>query len=105
MTARAIAKSLPINQIDPKKRKRDAVSLDYDINPDRYRTSVTALEKYGLVGDVHPEVALRLADEELNPILDMGCGEGRFITVAQTYGLSTVAFDQSEVGPIVKTKI
>ena len=46
--------------------------------------------------DVHPEVAQRFAEEALNPVLDMGCGEGRFINAAQTYDLPTIALDQSE---------
>jgi len=46
--------------------------------------------------DVHPEVAQRFGEEALNPVLDMGCGEGRFINAARTYNFHTIALDQSE---------
>jgi SAM-dependent methyltransferase len=52
--------------------------FDYDSDPDRFRSNVETVERYGLVGDVHTEVAQRIAAEGLWPALDMGCGEGRF---------------------------
>ena len=54
-----------------------------------------ATEKCGLMDDVHPEVAQRFAEEALNPVLDMGCGEGRFINADHTYDLHTITLDQS----------
>lgn len=76
-------------------QNREAVGLDYDSNPDRFRSNVAAGEKYNLDGDVHPEAAEILAKEQLGPVLDMGCGEGRFITAAEAYDLSVIALDQS----------
>ena len=40
-----------------------ATPLDYDDDPERFRTNVRAVEVYGLTGDVHEEVARRLATE------------------------------------------
>ena len=51
--------------------------FDYDEDPDRFRTNVSVVERYGLVGDVHEEVAARITAEDLWPALDLGCGEGR----------------------------
>lgn len=55
-----------------------AEHFDYDSDPDRFRSTVKAVERYGLMGDVHTEVADRIEREHLWPALDMGCGEGRF---------------------------
>ena len=54
-----------------------AEEFDYDTDPDRFRTNVQVVERYGLLGDVHTEVAARTGREQLWPLLDMGCGEGR----------------------------
>jgi SAM-dependent methyltransferase len=53
-------------------------NFDYDVDPDRFRSNVKAVARYGLKGDVHSGVAERIAAENLWPALDMGCGEGRF---------------------------
>ena len=52
--------------------------FDYDKDPDRFRSNVKAVERYGLMGDVHTGVADRVVEEALWPALDMGCGEGRY---------------------------
>ncbi|MBT5872527.1 MAG: class I SAM-dependent methyltransferase [Candidatus Latescibacteria bacterium] len=70
--------------------------LDYDSDPDRFRSSVAAVAKYGLMGDVHPEVAERMSRENLKLVLDVGCGEGRFSNAALAWGLSTIGLDQSD---------
>jgi SAM-dependent methyltransferase len=50
--------------------------LDYDRNPDRFRTGRAVVEEFGLAGDVHAPLAARLRREASGPILDMGCGDG-----------------------------
>ncbi len=50
--------------------------MDYDRNPDRFRTGRAVVEEFGLVGDVHTALAARLLRESSSPILDMGCGDG-----------------------------
>lgn len=52
-------------------------AFDYDSDPERFRSNVKTVERYGLIGDVHTEVAGRIIREALWPALDMGCGEGR----------------------------
>ncbi|MBV7338391.1 class I SAM-dependent methyltransferase [Chloroflexi bacterium TSY] len=71
------------------------IPSDYDTNPERFRANVQAVEQYGLAQDVHEEVADRLAAENLTPILDLGCGEGRLTKPLHQRGLPTVAFDYS----------
>jgi hypothetical protein len=50
--------------------------LDYDRNPDRFRTGRAVVEEFGLAGDVHAPLAARLRREASGPILDMGRGDG-----------------------------
>ncbi len=72
-----------------------AVPSDYDSDPDRFRVNVCAVEQYGLAGDVHEEVARRVAAEDLGPALDLGCGEGRLTKPLLTLNVPTVALDAS----------
>lgn len=72
-----------------------AIPLDYDKNPDRFRANVKAVDRYALEGDVHEAVAERLVAESSGLILDLGCGEGRFLQPARVKGLYTIAFDYS----------
>ena len=53
------------------------------------------VERYAVVGDVHVPVADRLHAERLEPVLDLGCGEGRLIDPLQARGLRVVGFDSS----------
>jgi SAM-dependent methyltransferase len=74
-----------------------AIPPDYDSDPERFRAGVSSLEKYGLVGDVHEAVAECLAAEKLEPVLDLGCGEGRLVRPARARGLNIIALDNSAV--------
>ncbi|MBN1643032.1 MAG: class I SAM-dependent methyltransferase [Anaerolineae bacterium] len=71
------------------------IGYDYERDPERFRANVEAVRRYGLEGDVHEAVARRLAAEGLAPVLDLGCGEGRFARPARAIGLSTIALDCS----------
>lgn len=51
------------------------MELDYDSNPDRFRTGRSVSLRFG-PGDLHPQVAGRVRREGLIPLLDAGCGEG-----------------------------
>lgn len=53
------------------------------------------VERYAAEGDVHTPVAERLHAERLEPVLDLGCGEGRLINPLQTLGVRVVGFDTS----------
>jgi SAM-dependent methyltransferase len=72
-----------------------AIPLDYDENPERFRANVKAVDRYALESDVHETVAERLAVQSSGLILDLGCGEGRFLQPARAKGLYTIAFDYS----------
>ena len=71
------------------------VPCDYDTDPERFRTNTQAAERYGLSGSLHELVAERLAAEHLQPILDIGCGEGRLVHPIRLRGMTIVAFDYS----------
>ena len=71
------------------------IPLDYDVDPERFRSNVKAVVNYGLMSDVHEEVADRFMEERLGRILDLGCGEGRFLAPARARGLTTIGFDYS----------
>jgi|GEM_PF-3255666 len=57
-------------------RRRRAIQPDYDQEPGRFRTARSVLRRHALASDVHERVAGRLVDEQLTPVLDVGCGEG-----------------------------
>jgi SAM-dependent methyltransferase len=71
------------------------VPPDYDHDPGRFFANVDAARRFGLVQDVHESVALRFAALHASPVLDLGCGEGRFTRPALRLGLPVVAFDLS----------
>ena len=74
-------------------RRRGAPG-DYDTNPDRFRVGSECPRKYG-EGDVHESVAERIAKEGLQPVLDVGCGEGRLCRLLWDQGLDAVGLDRS----------
>jgi len=49
---------------------------DYDDNQDRWLTTVSVSQRFGS-GDVHRPTAERIVTENLTPVLDVGCGDGR----------------------------
>jgi SAM-dependent methyltransferase len=53
-----------------------ALPLDYDERPERFRTARSVLRRHALRADIHADVARRILDEGLAPVLDVGCGEG-----------------------------
>jgi SAM-dependent methyltransferase len=53
-----------------------ALPLDYDRDPDRFRTGRATALQYGPSTDVHEQIAERLIAERLRPVLDVGCGDG-----------------------------
>jgi SAM-dependent methyltransferase len=54
----------------------EAIPPDYDERPERFRTARAVQRRHGAAADVHAAVARRFLDEELTPVLDVGCGEG-----------------------------
>jgi SAM-dependent methyltransferase len=72
-----------------------ALPLDYDQSPDRFRTGRAVIREYGLVGDVHDEVAARFRREGLGPVLDVGCGGGALGRLLAGSGVTWVGLDLS----------
>lgn len=72
-----------------------AIPPDYDTNPARFRANVRTIRQYGMVDDVHEEVAERIVTDWLTPVLDLGCGEGRLTNPLHERSAATVAFDYS----------
>ena len=60
--------------------------LDYDRNPDRFRTGRAVTNEFGLRGDVHAPVAQRLIAEAATPVLDIGCGDGALARLLSSTG-------------------
>lgn len=74
--------------------KVTALPSDYDSNTQRWRTNVEATAAYGLAGDVHPEVARRVAAAGARDVLDLGCGDGR-LRGCLPAGIRWVGIDRS----------
>jgi SAM-dependent methyltransferase len=88
MTAAELAESMSEPNAQP-------LRTDYDRDPERFRAGVRTVERYAAEGDVHGPVAERLHAERLEPVLDLGCGEGRLINPLRTLGVRVVGFDTS----------
>ena len=71
-----------------------AITPDYDRDPDRFRLARSVLRRHALAADVHERVARRFVDEQLTPVLDVGCGEGelaRHLPAGAWVGVDTSA--------------
>jgi SAM-dependent methyltransferase len=49
---------------------------DYATDPARFAAARESASRWSTVGDVHRPVAARFGDERLEPVLDIGCGDG-----------------------------
>jgi SAM-dependent methyltransferase len=70
----------------------EVIPPDYDDDPGRFLLARSVQGRYGPGSDVHQLVAARLIDEQLLPVLDVGCGEGelaRFLPAGAWYGLDS----------------
>ena len=67
--------------------------LDYDTDPDRFRVNALTAKQFGLAEDVHEDVAGRFADEGIDRVLDVGCGQGRLLGLLRDVGIATVGLD------------
>ena len=72
-----------------------ALPLDYDHDPDRFRTGRDTALRYGVSADVHAPIAARLIAEGLRPVLDVGCGDGALGRLLLRAGVSWVGADLS----------
>ena len=69
--------------------------VDYDTDPERFRTTTLARRKYGLVGDIHEDIADRFANERVDRVLDVGCGQGKLIGLLRDRRVPVVGLDSS----------
>lgn len=69
--------------------------FDYDSDPERFRINSLAAKEFGLAGDVHEDVADRFAKEGIDSVLDVGCGNGRLLSLLRDAGIATVGLDAS----------
>lgn len=76
-------------------RRHRPEPVDYDTDPERFRINSLAARKYGLVDDVHEEVAGRFAGEGIDCVLDVGCGKGRLLGLLRDMGVPAVGLDAS----------
>ena len=75
--------------------RANPLHADYEDAPDRFQASVQACEQYGLVSDIHEGVADRLSKEGHEPVLDLGCGEGRLMRQLRQRGTQVIGLDRS----------
>ncbi len=69
--------------------------FDFDTDPERFRITSLAAKRFGLAEDVHKDVADRFADEGIDRVLDVGCGQGRLLGLLRDVGIATVGLDSS----------
>ena len=69
--------------------------FDYDTHPERFRVNSLAAKQFGLAEDVHEDVADRFAKEGAERVLDVGCGQGRLLSLLRDAGIATVGLDAS----------
>src|SRR5919106_115503 len=71
------------------------VPFDYDDDPDRFRTGRQTALQYSGAGDVHGPIAERIVRERLEPILDIGCGDGALGRPLLEAGVPWIGLDLS----------
>ena len=78
-----------------RRRAAQPLPLDYDADPERFRTGRQTALQYGVSGDVHEPIAARLVIEGLQPVLDLGCGDGALGRPLLEAGVRWVGLDLS----------
>ena len=69
--------------------------FDFDTDPERFQITSLAAKQFGLAEDVHEDVADRFAKEEIDPVLDVGCGLGKLLALLREKGVRAVGLDAS----------
>ena len=69
--------------------------LDYESDPGRFRVNSLAAKQFGLVVDVHEDVAERFSTEQVDCVLDIGCGQGRLLSLLRDIGIPAIGLDAS----------
>ena len=83
---------------DPRRARpsRSALEADFDHDPGRFAANQLATQNFSMTGDVHDQVADRLAKITIGPILDLGGGNGRLAKLLSEHGRSTVVVDRAD---------
>jgi SAM-dependent methyltransferase len=82
----------PPNQDQPAK----ALAADFDHDPGRFAANQLATQRFGIFGDVHDQVAERLAEIANGPILDLGGGNGMLAKALIKHGRSAIVLDRAD---------
>ena len=72
-----------------------SIAVDYDRDPARVRAAQASTDEYGSAGDVHGDVADRLAAEGHGLVVDVGCGSGVLMALLRRRGVPVVGVDAS----------
>jgi len=72
-----------------------AVPVDYEADPERFRTNQAATTAYSRAGDVHGPVARRLAAVGVCEVLDLGGGTGTLAAELTVVGVQTIVLDEA----------
>jgi hypothetical protein len=75
---------------------RRALEADFDRDPGRFAANQLATQTFSLIGDIHDQVADRLAKITIGPILDLGGGNGSLAKLLSRQGRSTVVVDRAD---------
>ncbi|MFD0856074.1 class I SAM-dependent methyltransferase, partial [Actinomadura adrarensis] len=70
---------------------------DYDDDPGRFAANQEATRRFSRVGDVHPVVVRRFADETCGSVVDIGGGNGVLARALGDNGVRTVVVDRAEL--------
>jgi SAM-dependent methyltransferase len=73
-----------------------ALAGDFDHDPGRFAANQLATQSFGIFGDVHDQVAERLAEITNGPILDLGGGNGTLATALIKRGRSAIVLDRAD---------
>jgi SAM-dependent methyltransferase len=72
-----------------------AFPKDYETDPARFAAARESASRWSIVGDVHPRVAARIQEEHLEPVLDIGCGDGA-LRMALPPSIPWIGIDEDE---------
>jgi SAM-dependent methyltransferase len=75
---------------------RRGLEADFDRDPGRFAANQLATQNFSMIGDVHDQVADRLAKITIGPILDLGGGNGTLAKLLSRHGRSTVVVDRAD---------
>jgi SAM-dependent methyltransferase len=72
------------------------LAADFDHDPERFAANQLVTQKFAILGDVHDQVADRLAKITSGPILDLGGGNGSLAKSLIKHGHNAVVLDRAD---------